>query len=238
MLLFFALAFLSEIIGTVAGFGSSVFFVPLAGFFFEFHEVLALTSVLHVFSNAAKLLFFGRAISYRLLLLLGLPSLVGVVAGAYASTRLQFKFTEIVLGIFLLAFSIFFLVSPRTKLSANPAASISAGGIAGFLAGLIGTGGAVRGLALAAFDLEKNVFVATSAAIDTGVDLSRMFIYLSHDFLPAALIFYLPGLLAVALAGSFIGKLVLNRIEQRTFRRGVLVLIFVIGVIEVAKTFI
>jgi hypothetical protein len=32
-----------------------VFFVPLAGLFFDFHTVLALTSILHVFSNAAKL---------------------------------------------------------------------------------------------------------------------------------------------------------------------------------------
>jgi uncharacterized protein len=53
--LFFLIALFSEIVGTVAGFGSSVFFVPLAGFLFGFHEVLALTSILHVFSNAAKL---------------------------------------------------------------------------------------------------------------------------------------------------------------------------------------
>ena len=55
--LFFLIAFFSEIVGTVAGFGSSVFFVPLAGLFFDFHTVLALTSILHVFSNAANSFF-------------------------------------------------------------------------------------------------------------------------------------------------------------------------------------
>ena len=55
--LFFLIAFLSEIVGTIAGFGSSVFFVPLAGFLFGFHEVLALTSILHVFSNTATIGF-------------------------------------------------------------------------------------------------------------------------------------------------------------------------------------
>ena len=44
---FFLLALLSEVVGTIGGFGSSVFFVPLAGFFFDFHTVLALTSILH-----------------------------------------------------------------------------------------------------------------------------------------------------------------------------------------------
>jgi hypothetical protein len=79
--LFFLIALLSEILGTVAGFGSSVFFVPLAGFFFDFHQVLALTSILHVFSNTAKLLFFGRHIRLRLLLLLGVPSVAAVIVG-------------------------------------------------------------------------------------------------------------------------------------------------------------
>src|ERR1044071_6443458 len=95
--LFFLIALLSEVVGTVAGFGSSVFFVPLAGFFFEFHQVLALTSIRHVFRNAAKLIFFGKHARLRLLLLLGIPSVVGVIIGAYLSTTLTFKFDELIL---------------------------------------------------------------------------------------------------------------------------------------------
>src|SRR2546423_2700896 len=132
--LFFLVALLSEIIGTVACFGSSVFFVPLAGFFFDFHQVLALTSILHVFSNAAKLVFFGRHVRWRLLLLLGIPSTCCVIVGAYLSRRLEFKFTELLLGLFLIWFSIFFLRRPLAKLSPTKLNAISAGGLAGFLA--------------------------------------------------------------------------------------------------------
>ena len=84
--LFFLIALFSEIVGTVAGFGSSVFFVPLAGLFFDFHTVLALTSILHVFSNAAKLLLFGRYVRWGLLLLLGIPSIGCVILGALLSS--------------------------------------------------------------------------------------------------------------------------------------------------------
>ena len=72
----------------------------------------------------------------------------------------------------MIGFSVLFYCKPLIKLSPNKLNAVSAGGIAGFLAGVIGTGGAIRGLALAAFDLEKGVFVATSAAIDSGVDFS------------------------------------------------------------------
>src|ERR1043166_6849027 len=117
--LFFLIAFLSEVVGTVAGFGSSVFFVPLAGFFFDFHQVLALTSILHVFSNTAKLVFFGKHVRFRLMLLLGIPSGIGVVIGAFLSTRLTFKFNELILGLFLVAFSLYLLRNPAAKVSAN-----------------------------------------------------------------------------------------------------------------------
>ena len=229
VLLFFLLAFCSEVAGTVAGFGSSVFFVPLAGFFFDFHQVLALTSVLHVFSNAAKLVLFRSHVQWRLLLLLGIPSTVCVIVGAYLSTRLEFKYTELILGLFLIAFSAFFLIRPKVKLSPRPLNAVTAGGVAGFLAGVIGTGGAIRGLALGAFDLEKNVFVATSAAIDSGVDFSRMIVYLRSGFLAAESYWFVPVLLVVAFAGSYVGKLLLNKIRQESFRKIVLVLVFLIG---------
>jgi len=233
--LFFLIALFSEIVGTVAGFGSSVFFVPLAGLFFDFHTVLALTSILHVFSNAAKLVFFGRHVRWRLLLLLGIPSITCVILGALLSTKLQFKYTELILGLFLVAFSVFFFCKPLIKLAPNQFNAISAGGIAGFLAGIIGTGGAIRGLALAAFDLEKNVFVATSAAIDSGVDFSRMIVYLRANYLGSAFYWYVPGLLLVALVGSYIGKIALNKVDQKNFRRIVLVLVFLIGLTTLGK---
>jgi uncharacterized membrane protein YfcA len=233
--LFFLIALFSEVVGTVAGFGSSVFFVPLAGFFFDFHHVLALTSILHVFSNAAKLALFGRHVRWRLLFLLGIPSILCVIVGAFLSARLEFKFTELILGVFLIAFSLFFFLKPVAKLSATGFNALTCGGIAGFFAGLIGTGGAIRGLALAAFDLEKGTFVATSAAIDSGVDFSRMIVYLRNNYLTENFYWYIPGLLLVAFAGSYLGKLALNRIGQKNFRKVVLFLIFVIGLTTLGR---
>jgi uncharacterized membrane protein YfcA len=233
--LFFLIALLSEIVGTVAGFGSSVFFVPLASFFFGFHQVLALTSILHVFSNAAKLVFFGRHIRFRLLLLLGVPSVAAVIAGAYLSTKLTFRFDELILGLFLVGFSLLLLENPNAKIAPTKFNAISAGGVAGFLAGLVGTGGAVRGLALTAFDLEKGVFVATSAGIDSGVDFSRMIIYLRSGYLAPNSLIYVGGLLIIAFAGSYVGKLTLRQIDQKYFRRIVLGFVLLIGLITLAR---
>lgn len=186
-------------------------------------------------SNAAKLVFFGRHIRLRLLLLLGLPSVAAVIIGAYLSTKLELKFDQLVLGLFLIAFSLFLLSKPTTKIFATKLNAVSAGGAAGFLAGLIGTGGALRGLALAAFDLEKDTFVATSAGIDSGVDLSRMIIYLRSGYLEPNSIPYVVGLLPIAFIGSYVGKVTLRQIDQKYFRKIVLGCVLVIGLITLGR---
>lgn len=54
---------------------------------------------------------------------------------------------------------------------------IASGSFAGWLAGIIGTGGVIRGMALTALNLEKSIYIATSAGIDFGVDASRSVVY-------------------------------------------------------------
>lgn len=43
--LFFILALLAEILGTLSGFGSSILFVPIASLFLDFKIVLGITAV-------------------------------------------------------------------------------------------------------------------------------------------------------------------------------------------------
>jgi uncharacterized membrane protein YfcA len=237
LLIFILAALIAEIAGTIGGFGSSIFFIPIAGFFFDFQTVLAITAILHVFSNSSKLFLFRNKIDYKLLLWLGIPSVLMVIVGAEVTVLATFKYIQLVLGGFIIVFSVLLFFYPGIKLPQSKLATVSAGSLAGFMAGLIGTGGAIRGMSLAAFNLSKETFVATSAAIDFGVDISRSAIYLSNDFLENKYYYLVPILFVVALLGSYIGKLFLNRIRVEAFRKIVLILLFVIGTLEVIKWF-
>lgn len=233
--LFLLLALLSEVVGTVGGFGSSVFFVPLAGFFFDFKTVLGLTGLLHVFSNIAKLVLFRQHIQWSLIWKIGIPSVLLVIGGAWLSNQVEFVYAELLLGVFCIFFAILFLWKPDLRLKANNANAITGGGIAGFLAGFIGTGGAIRAVTLTSFGLEKNVFIATSAAIDFGVDLSRSVVYVQQGYVQGQYWWYLPGLILIAFVGSYIGKKLLNSVSQDLFRKIVLVFILLTGILMAGK---
>lgn len=234
LLFFLLITLIAEVLGTLGGFGSSLFFVTLSQFFFDMQTVLALTGLLHVFSNSAKIVLFRKTLDWKLVLLLGVPSIAFAISGAYLAAEVDLTNAKLFLGLFLIAFSIFFFIKPDFKLTANTSNALAGGTVAGFLAGFIGTGGAIRGLVLTSFQLEKSLLVGTSAAIDFGVDLTRTMVYLNNDFLKSEQYVYIPLLILASFMGSYIGKVWVERISQETFKKVLLGLVALMGVLLVA----
>ncbi len=234
-LLFYFLTLLSEVLGTVGGFGSSVFFVPMAGFFYDFQTVLGLTAFYHLFSNVSKILLFFKGIDRRIFLTIGIPGIIMVIAGAWLSKFLTGNMGEFILGVFLTGFAGFLLWRPGFVLKQTPVNSIAGGGLSGFAAGLLGTGGAIRGLTLASFDIPKATFLATSALIDFGVDASRFVVYFSQDYITRDMLYKAPVLLLISFAGTWIGKRILGNISQESFRKIALWLILLVGLVTIGK---
>lgn len=232
---FFVLLLIAEVLGTVGGFGSSMLVMPLAGWFMPFDQALGLTAVFHVFSNAAKMLLFRQGMDKAMLLNMGVPAVIGVLVGARLTMYVDTGSMNMVLGIALLMMSAFLFLLPRMRIAPTRTNAMLGGSTSGLIAGLVGTGGAVRGATLAAFGLEKNVFISTSAWIDMGVDLSRSAVYWGQGYLNTTLWLYLPGLALVSLVGSYLGARILKHVDQPLFERIVLGLVFALGIVSLAS---
>lgn len=236
--LFLFLAYLAEVLGTVGGFGSSLFFVPVASWFMPFHEVLGLTALFHVVSNVTKVFVFRHGVDRRLLLQLGLPAVLCVIAGAVASKWIDGLWLEVILAAFLIGLSLVLLFMRGQAISPTPARAVTGGILSGGLAGLVGTGGAVRGLVLAAFALPKEIFIATSALIDLAIDSSRTVVYYFNGYIHLPAWKLLPWLLGVSIAGTFTGQYLLQFISEERFRRIVLALVLISGAATLVKLWV
>jgi uncharacterized membrane protein YfcA len=62
-----------------------------------------------------------------------------------------------------------------------------------------------------------------------------MIIYLRSGYLAPNSLAYIIGLLLIAFAGSYFGKLVLLRIDQRYFRKSVLGFVLLIGLVTLGR---
>ncbi len=235
--LFLSLAFVSEVIGTISGLGSSILFVPVASLFFDFKTVLGITAVFHVFSNLSKIYLFREGFSKSIVIKLGIPAVIFVILGAWLTTYIPAKPMQVIMNLALIIMSVYLLRNfNQTVKQTN--ANLYIGGIAsGLLAGLTGTGGAIRGVTLAAFNLPKTIFISTSALIDLGVDASRAAIYLTNGYFNRDYWILIPFLSFISLSGSYVGKVVLKYTSEKVFRYVVILIVMIASCVQFVSYF-
>lgn len=234
-LLFFSLALLAEILGTLGGFGSSLFFIPIASFFFEFQTVLGITGVFHVFSNLTKIGLFRKGVDFKVVLWIGIPSVITVLVGAYFSAYVSGIVLEFIMGLIIIALGFLFLFYKPKPIKVKPYIAVAGGSLAGLLSGILGTGGAIRGLVLTRYNLSVAAFIATSAWIDLAVDLSRSVVYLAEGYINWGATALLLILLIISIVGNFIGKWILSKVEQEVFTKWVLWMVILTGATTIIR---
>jgi uncharacterized membrane protein YfcA len=158
-----------------------------------------------------------------------------VIIGAFISKYIASEILEICLAVFLIVTSLTFLIFRKLELKPTLTNSIGGGVLSGLLAGMLGTGGAIRGITLAAFHMKTEVFIATSAVIDLGIDASRSVVYTLNGYVHYYDLYLIPILLVVSILGTWIGKKILERFSEAQFRSTVLVLILITGLATIGK---
>ncbi len=229
-ILFFLTALFSEVVGTIAGFGSSTILLPLALFYFDFTTALVLVAFFHLFGNLSRVGFFKGGLDKNTIIKFGVPSVIFSISGAFLVQYVPQDLLKSILGLFLLAYSIAFLWRDNIKIKESFFNTLLGGSLSGFLAGLIGTGGALRGAFLTSFNLSKEKYIATSAFIAIIVDVTRIPAYLKEGFLQSSNSWYLLALFPIAVVGSFLGKKIVEKVPQKSFKKVVLVAILFISI--------
>jgi uncharacterized membrane protein YfcA len=229
-LLLLGCALIAEVIGTMAGFGAATILTPIAALFLDVKTAIALVACFHLFGTASRLIFFHRSVQWTIWWQFGLIGIIASLLGARATMLLPSAFVTLFFGAFLLIYVV--LSSARSQplvLPAQPSTLMAGGACSGFIAGLIGTGGAIRSVCLLAIGLSKDVYIGTSAAIALVVDATRVPVYLAGHLIPSTMASVLASLVGVAFAGSWVGQRLVRRVSGTLFRRVVLTMLFIMG---------
>lgn len=206
-------------VGTLAGFGTSTIMVPTLALFLPVPQVLLLVGVVHWFGDVWKMALFREGVRWRLILLFGAPGVVATWLAAGVALDVPGDVLPRVLGGFLLLYVAFLFLKPEASLPKTDTSAAAGGALYGVTAGLFGVGGAVRSAFLAAFDLPKSVYIATSGAIAIAIDTSRIAAYLNGGAtLPDPLVIGFVLFVPASLLGAEAAKKLVHRIPQEDFR--------------------
>ena len=229
-LAFFAIALASSALAAIAGFGTATVLTPFTTFFVELEQAIVLVAIFHFLSNASRLFLMRRHVHRRTAALYGVPSLIAAAAGAFLLTLLSgTRPLRLLFGLFLGAYAVSSLAGRSWRVSASDRALVTGGIISGFVSGLIGLGGAIRGAFLIATPLDKEAYVGTSAAIAVAVDVARLSVYLPWGALHRELYWLVPPMVVCAFAGAWVGRHGLMRLPEGVVRRVVMAAILVVA---------
>lgn len=228
--LLLACAFGAEVVGTMAGFGAATILTPVAVLFMDIKTAIALVAVFHLLGNASRLFFFGRHLHWKIWALFGGTGVLFSILGAASAARMPSPTIKAVFGLFLLIYvGLSLRPSTRWRWPQTSGTLLGGGVVSGFIAGLIGTGGAIRSACLLVFSLPKEAYIGTSAAIALMVDATRLPVYLAGGFIPRAMLPLVAGLVPAAFAGAWTGQRLVRRVSAKAFRRFVLLMLTLMG---------
>jgi uncharacterized membrane protein YfcA len=228
------------LLATFAG----AFVAGLSGFAFGLVAASLWLYVLTPLQSASLIVGFGllvqgysvwklrAAIDWRRLWPFVLGALVGVPGGVSLLTTIDPRGVRLAVGVILIAYSLYAFFRPQLKFAADvpPVADAAVGFANGVLGGLTGLAGIVLTIWCNLRGLPKDVQRATFQPVAVVV-FATAAVWLGVKgtlTLETAKLFALG--LPFLLAGTWLGLRMFGRIEEATFRRIVLALLFVSGV--------
>jgi uncharacterized membrane protein YfcA len=227
-----AVAVIAGSIASIAGFGIGSLLTPLLASSEGMSVAVVAVSISHFFGTSIRFFLLRKSINRQILLSFGLTSAFGGIAGALLHNTFQSLILTIVFGCLLIVTGIFGITGLTEKIHFKGIVAWILGGISGIFGGLVGNQGTIRSSVLLGFEIDKDQFVATATGIALMVDIARLPVYLATwweevTFIWQSIIIMTAGVVA----GTFLGRRLLEIIPETIFKKAVSTIILIIGIL-------
>jgi uncharacterized membrane protein YfcA len=166
-----------------------------------------------------------------------LLTVIGVFLGTKVLATLPLWMLNFCLGVMVLLFvfstwlRLNFTISPRAERILSPPAGL----IGGFLNGMTNAAGPSLAIYMYSLKLQKNDFIKALATIFVITKASQLAAVSTWNLLNWATLMLSLEVTLLVLLGFYAGLKIQDRVNQQTFNRGLLVLLFAVGIILIVR---
>lgn len=235
--IFFVVAFLAATVNSIAGFGAATFTTPLLALIIDIKQTIILIAFFHGFSSLSKVISLRRFVDVPTVLWYGIPAVLTAVVGAYLLDIVAPGAVSLGLGAFLMLFAVTSLLNVSWHLPLNKPVLVTGGVVTGFVTGIIGLGGAIRGAFLFSMQQKKEVYIATSSTIALFIDIARTATYMIQGSFETRYYWYIPVLLVIAFIGTWLGVKFLRWLPESIVKQVVLVMLLFVSIFFILNYF-
>ncbi len=215
ILLFASLS--TSLISAAFGLGGGVTLLAIMTLFLPLTTVIPLHGVIQAGSNLSRLALMLRHVDWRVVAAFSLGTGVGVAAGSQLLIQLPDGLAELVLGLFILWSLLGHLPRPPGQ---HQTGLLLSGGLGTGLATLfVGATGPLVAAVLRPLGLQRHRHVSTFSACMVLQHGAKILAFGLLGFGLASWVPFLVGMLLAGLVGTWLGRSILNRLNETLFRR-------------------
>jgi len=202
----------------IVGFGSTIMLMPVLVIDFGPRQAVPIMAIAAIMVNFSRIVAWWREVDWRACAAYSVTGIPGAALGAGTLLVLPPRIIEAALGFFFIA-----MIPARRwlashKLVINVWHLAVVGLVIGYITGIVATTGPISVPIFLTYGLVKGAFLATEAASSLAVYVSKAVVFRTFGALPTDII--LKGLIigSTLMAGTFIAKRFVLRLEPQQFR--------------------
>jgi uncharacterized membrane protein YfcA len=215
------------------GLGFPLIATPTVALLLDIRTAVTVLILPNLFMDSAQVVRDGIPYDvFRRFSTLILPTIIGVFLGTMALVRTPLWILNFCLGVMVLLFVFSSLLKFDCTISSRAERMLSPifGFLSGFLNGLTNAAGPTLAIYLYSLKLDKRTFVKSIATIFVTTKLSQLVAISTWNLFNWETITLSVQVLLFTLAGFYAGIKAQDRVNQRNFNRGLLILLSVIGI--------
>ncbi|MFO0800506.1 MAG: sulfite exporter TauE/SafE family protein [Gemmataceae bacterium] len=217
VILLVAVALVASVLSAVTGFGGAAVLLPVLVAVFGVQDAVPILTVAQLLGNASRAWFNRREIAWPVVGWFALGSVpAGVVGGILFATAPIPLLTRLLGGFLLLVVVHRHIRKPgERRMKAWWFAPVGAGG--NFLSALVGSVGPLMAPFFLAFGLVKGAYIGTEAMTALVMHVTKLGVYGGTSLLTPNNVTVGVMLGVVLVAGSYLGKRLVDRVSERVF---------------------
>lgn len=222
--------FIGFYVQTVIGFAGALMALPILLFGMELPDAIAYISIFYLFSSAFLIIKERKNIDKKIILELGIASIIGVLLGILVLTFSKPILLKKALGFFILLY-VAYVLYVKKKVSLNKKGVVSFGVVAGFFSGVFSSGGPLHVICIENSVKDVKAFRATMIGVSGLVSLMRVPALAVSGILNFSHLKMTMLAFPVFLLAQFLGKRTFAKINENVFKKLLVVLLSISGLI-------
>lgn len=207
----------SAFVGSVAGSGGSTVLLPVLVLYYGIRDAVPILTIANFSANVSRMVINRREIVFPVVGWFVLGSFPMSVLGAWVFIVADATLLTRLLGALLLAVVAWRHLRPRPAIKRAAISFWPVGAVCGFLEGVMGTVGPLMAPFFLAYGLMRNAYIGTDALATVAMQGTKLAVFGNAQVLSPGLIVAGLTLIPFMIAGTVVGKRVLERVPERVF---------------------